>query len=95
MITTLISNGQLITSDATEQDLQPVGPFESGSVILIQAAVVSGTVYFGVGPAGGSPVINGATPYGAYETDDKAHRTIDPGVTNLRCVGVGTFIPSW
>lgn len=95
MTTTIIKNGQLITSDATEQDLQPEGPFETGSVVLVHLVVVSGTVKFGVGPAGGSPVIDGATPYGGYDADDRALRTIDPPTHNLRCVGVGTFIVSW
>jgi hypothetical protein len=95
MTTTIVKNGQLITSTATEQDLEPEGPFEDGGVVLVQAETKSGTVYFGVGPAGGSPVINGSTPYGSYTTDGKALRTIDPGAFNFRCVGVGTFIISW
>lgn len=95
MTTTIVKNGQLITSTATEQDLQPVGVFEDGSTQLIKAQVVSGTLYFGVGPAGGDPVINGATQYGSYTTDGEAYRTIDAGSQNFRCVGVGTFIISW
>lgn len=95
MTTTKVKNGQLITSTATEQDLQPDGIFEDGNVQLIQAEMVSGTCYFGVGPAGGSPVINGDTPYGSYTTGGKALRTVDSGNNNFRCVGVGTFIISW
>jgi hypothetical protein len=95
MTTTKVKNGQLITSTATEQDLQPDGVFEDGSVQLLQCEVVSGTVYFGVGPAGGSPVINGDTSYGSYTTAGKALRTIDAGAYNLRVVGSGTFIISW
>jgi hypothetical protein len=95
MTTTKIKNGQLITSTSTEQDLQPDGVFEDGTVQLVQCDVVSGTVYFGVGPAGGSPVINGDTTYGSYTTAGKALRTVDAGNQNLRCVGVGTFIASW
>jgi hypothetical protein len=95
MTTTLVSNGQLITSTTTEQDLQPTGVFEDGSTQLIKAQVVSGTLYFGVGPAGGSPVINGSVPYGSYTTDGEAYRTIDAGAQNFRCVGDGTFIISW
>jgi translation initiation factor 6 (eIF-6) len=95
MTTTLVKNGQLITSTATEQDLQPDGVFEDGSVQLVQAEVVSGTIYFGVGPVGGSPVINGSTTYGSYTTAGKSLRTVDAGSQNFRCVGVGTFIISW
>lgn len=95
MTTTAVKNGQLITSDTTEQDLELSGVWEDGNVQLVQCEVVSGTVYFGVGPAGGSPVINGSTPYGSYTTGGKALRTIDTGISNLRCVGAGTFIISW
>lgn len=97
MTTTIVQNGELVSSDATEQDLQPEGPFEDGTVQLIQAEVVSGTVKFGVGPAGGSPVIDGGQgTWGSYTTSNsKALRTIDSGINNFRCVGVGTFIISW
>lgn len=94
MTTTTVKNGELITSTATEQDLQLDGVWD-GDVQLVQCEVVSGTLYFGVGSAGGSPVINGATQYGSYTTGGKALRTIDSGANNLRCVGVGTFIVSW
>ncbi len=96
MTTTKIYNGQLITSTTTEQDLQPEGPFEDGTVQLMQCEWVSGTLYFGVGPAGGDPVINGANQYGSYTSaGQKALRTIDAGKSNLRVVGSGTFIVSW
>jgi hypothetical protein len=94
MTPTIVKNGQLITSTATEQELQPEGPHEAGGVVLMQADVVSGTVYFGVGQANGSPIIDTAT-YGSYASSSKALRTIDPGQYNFRCVGVGTFIISW
>ena len=93
MTTTIVKNGQLITSTDTEQDLQPEGPFEDGGVVLIKAEWVSGTLYFGVGPAGGSPVIDTAV-YGTYTSGD-AFRTIDPGAYNFRCRGTGTFKISW
>lgn len=94
MTTTRVKNGQLITSTATEQDLYPDGPQEFGSTMLVRCEIVSGTLKFGVGPAGGSPVIDGTTTYGSY-TEGEAYRTIDPGKQNLRVVGVGTFIVSW
>jgi len=93
MTTTIVKNGQLITSTSTEQDLQPSGPFEDGTVQLIQCEVVSGSLQFAVGQAGGSPVID--STYGTYSTASKALRTIDAGKDNLRVVGVGTFIISW
>lgn len=94
MTTTQIKNGQLITSSATEQDLQPVGPFEEGTVQLIQIELVSGSVQFGVGPTAGSPVIDAT--YATYSTaGQKTLRTIRAGAHNLRCVGVGTFMVSW
>lgn len=94
MTTTVVYNGQLITSTATEQDLKPFGPAFSDR--LIQCEVVSGTLKFGVGPAGGSPVIDGDLgTWGSYTTSNsKALRTVD-GQNNLRVVGVGTFIVSW
>jgi hypothetical protein len=97
MTTTKVYNGQLITSTATEQDLQPDGTFEDGDVQLLTCEVVSGTVKFGVGPAGGSPVMDGVLgTWGSYTTSNtKAIRTVDSGRFNLRCVGVGTFIVSW
>lgn len=97
MNTTRVRNGELITSTSTEQDLCPdYGPVEDGTTVLIQAEVVSGTLYFGVGPASGSPIINGDSgTYGSYTTGGKAIRTIDPGKHNLRVVGAGTFIISW
>jgi hypothetical protein len=94
MTTTKVKNGQLITSTSTEQDLQPDGVFEDGTVQLIQIELVSGSVQFGVGPAGGSPLLDNT--YGTYSTaGGKALRTIDAGNQNLRCVGAGTFIISW
>lgn len=96
MTTTKVYNGQLITSTATEQDLQPSGAFEDGIARVIQCEVVSGTLKFGVGTAGGSPVIDGNLgTWGSYTTSNpKALRTVD-GQNNLRVVGVGTFIVSW
>lgn len=93
MTTTKVKNGQLITSDATEQDLQLDGVFYD-QVVIVKCDVISGTIYFGTGPAGGSPVMNGSTPYGSYSTG-AAYRSVNPGTSNLRCVGVGTFIVSW
>jgi hypothetical protein len=97
MTTTKVYNGQLITSTTTEQDLEPVGPFEDGTTVLMCLDVQSGTVKFGVGAAGGSPIIDGDLgTWGSYTTSNpKATRTIDPGKSNLRCVGVGTFTVSW
>lgn len=94
MTTTKVKNGELITSTSTEQDLELSGVWD-GDQQLVQCEVVSGTLYFGVGDAGGSPVINGDTSYGSYTTGGKALRTINSGQQNLRCVGVGTFIVSW
>lgn len=94
MTTTKVKNGQLITSDATEQDLQPEGVFYD-AVVIVKCDVVSGTCYFGTGPAGGSPTINGDTTYGSYASGAAAYRSVNPGTSNLRCVGVGTFIVSW
>ena len=94
MTTTLVKSGQLFTSTSTEQDLRPDGPFYDG-LFIMQAEVVSGTLKFGVGPAGGSPVIDGETTYGSYASTAKAYRTVDPGAFNFRCVGSGTFIISW
>lgn len=97
MTTTVVQNGELITSTSTEQDLEPQAPFEDGTVQLIHCEVVSGDLKFGVGPAGGSPVIDGDQgTWGTYTTSNpKALRTIDAGKTNLRVVGSGTFIISW
>jgi hypothetical protein len=95
MTTTKVKNGELVTSTTTEQDLQPDGVFEDGTVQLVKCDVVSGTLYFGVGPAAGSPVINGSTPYGSYAAGTAAYRTVDSGISNLRVVGSGTFIVSW
>lgn len=97
MTTTKVYNGQLITSSATEQDLQPTGTFEDGDTQLVTCEVVSGTLKFGVGDAGGNPVIDGDLgTWGSYTTSNpKALRTIDSGNTNLRVVGTGTFIISW
>jgi hypothetical protein len=94
MTTTKVKNGELITSTDTEQDFELSGVWD-GDLQLVQCEVVSGTLYFGVGDAGGSPVINGATPYGSYTTGGKVLRTINSGQQNLRCVGSGTFIISW
>lgn len=94
MTTTKVESGQLITSTDEEQDLELSGVWD-GDLQLVQCEVTSGTLYFGVGRAGGSPIINGATPYGPYTTGGKALRTINSGQYNLRCVGVGTFIVSW
>lgn len=94
MTTTKIKNGWLITSTTTEQDLEPVGPFEDGTVQLVQCELVSGSVQIGVGPAGGNPVIDSS--YATYSTaGQKALRTINAGSDNLRCLGTATFIVSW
>lgn len=94
MTTTKVSNGELITSTSTEQDLQPDTLYAD---VIVMAEVVSGTLKFGTGPAGGSPVIDGDQgDYGAYTTSNsKTLRSIQPGVTNFRVVGAGTFIFSW
>jgi hypothetical protein len=91
-----VYNGQLITSTATEQGLEPNGGFDQVPVV-VQCEVVSGTLKFGVGPAGGDPVIDGSLgTWGSYTTSNsKTLRTVQPGISNLRVVGVGTFIISW
>lgn len=96
MTTVEVNNGELVTSTATEQEIKPKGPFEPG-VQVIALEVVSGTLKFGVGPAGGSPVIDGDQgTYGSYTTDNpKTYRTIQVGTSHLRVSGVGTFIPIW
>jgi hypothetical protein len=94
MTTTKVYNGQLITSTSTEQDLQPDGGFDYVP-LTVRLEWVSGTLKFGTGPAEGSPVIDGNLgTWGSY-TSGEAYRTIEPGKTNLRVVGVGTFIISW
>lgn len=97
MTTTKVYNGQLITSTATEQDIEPIGPFQDGNTMLVVCEIVTGTLEFGVGKAGGSPIIDGNLgTWGSYTTaGTRAYRTIDPGISNLRVVGVGTFIVSW
>lgn len=94
MNTVKVSNGELITSTSTEQDLQPDTTFKE---VLILAEVVSGTLKFGTGAAGGSPVIDGNQgDWGSYTTSNpRALRTVEPGVVNFRVVGSGTFIFSW
>lgn len=94
MTTTIIENGQLVTSTTTEQDLRPKGPYYD-SVIIVNCQVESGTLYFGVGQAGGSPVINGDTTYGSYASGESAKISVEPGKFNLRVVGSGTFIATW
>jgi hypothetical protein len=93
MTTTIVKNGQLITSTATEQELQPEGPFEDGTVQLLKMDWISGTLYYGVGTAGGSPIID--TSVYAPSTSGTDFRTIDAGNYNLRVVGSGTFKISW
>jgi hypothetical protein len=97
MAATKVYNGQLITSTATEQDLQPDGISEAGNTLLVKCEVVSGTIKFGVGRGTDSPVIDGDLgTWGSYTTSNTdAYRTVIPGKNNLRCVGVGTFIISW
>lgn len=94
MITTKVSNGELVTSDATEQDLQPDTDSQE---LIVTPEVVSGTLKFGTGPAGGSPVIDGNQgTWGSYTTaNPRALRTIQPGKINFRVVGAGSFIFSW
>lgn len=96
MTTTKIYNGQLITSTSTEQDLQPDGGFDA-LPFLMKCEVVSGTLKFGVGEAGGDPIIDGSLgTWGSYTTSNTdAYRTVQPGRFNLRVVGSGTFIASW
>lgn len=94
MTTTKVSNGELVTSTSTEQELIPD---TTSTEVYILPEVVSGTLKFGTGPAGGSPVIDGtAGEWGSYTTTNpKTIRTVQPGVVNFRVVGVGTFIFAW
>lgn len=94
MTTTKVKNGQIVTSTSVEMELYPDDPQEFGDTLLMRFEIVSGTLYFGVGPAGGSPVINGSTQYGSY-TDGETYRTIQPGKFNARVLGSGTFRVCW
>lgn len=94
MVTTKIKKGYLVTSTTTEQDLELEGPYEPTGVQTLTIEHISGSVQYGVGKAGGSPILNSS--WATISTaNQKIVLTVETGRFNLRCVGSGTFIVNW
>ena len=88
MTTTKVKNGELVSISTTEVDLQPDDTLYA-SVIIVKCSPVSGTIYFGVGKAGGQRIdaIHDGMQPGAFTAKFLRARRLVPDLGILQLAG--------